>query len=92
MPKIEKLTTDNFRILAYLCEIRGKDDKVSITQQEIADKFNLSRATVNKIIGELKSEGYLEQDGTHIGRYVLSKEALKVIKTINGLNNNEKRK
>ena len=87
MPKIEQLTTDNFRILSYLCEIKGKDDRVSITQQEIANKFDLSRATVNKIIGELKSDGYLEQDGSHIGRYVLSKEALKVIKTVNGLNN-----
>ena len=85
LPKIEQLTTDNFRILAYLCEIKGKDDKVSITQQEIADKFSLSRATVNKIIGELKSEGYLEQDGSHIGRYVLTKDALLVIKTFNTL-------
>lgn len=85
MPKIEKLTTDNFRILAYLCKIKGKDNKVRITQQEIADKFDLSRATVNKIIGELKSEGYLEQDGSHIGRYVLTKDALLVIKTFNTL-------
>lgn len=85
MPNIEQFTTDNFRILSYLCEIKGKDDKVSVTQQEIADKFSLSRATVNKIIGELKSEGYIELDGTHIGRYVLTKNALLVYKTMNGL-------
>ena len=81
MPSIEQFTTDNFHILSYLCEIRGKDDKVSITQQEIADKFNLSRATVNKIISELKNEGYLEQDGSHIGRYVLTKAAIKLVRT-----------
>lgn len=86
MPKIEQLTTDNFRILAYLCEIKGKDDKVSITQQEIADKFDLSRATVNKIISELKSDGYIEQDGSHIGRYIVMKDALMVVKTIGALN------
>ena len=81
MPSIEQFTTDNFHILSYLCEIRGKDDKVSITQQEIADKFDLSRATVNKIISELKSEGYLEQDGSHIGRYVVTKAAIKLVRT-----------
>ena len=81
MPSIEQFTTDNFHILSYLCEIRGKDDKVSITQQEIADKFGLSRATVNKIISELKSEGYLEQDGSHIGRYVVTKAAIKLVRT-----------
>ena len=85
MPNIEQFTTDNFRILTYLCSIRGNDDKVSITQQEIADKFGLSRATVNKIIGELKAEGYIQVDGTHIGRYVLTKNALLIHKTMNGL-------
>ncbi|MBQ8626125.1 MAG: helix-turn-helix domain-containing protein [Agathobacter sp.] len=85
MPNIEQFTTDNFRILAYLCTIKGNDDKVSITQQEIADKFGLSRATVNKIIGELKTEGYIQIDGTHIGRYMLTKNALLVYKTMNGL-------
>lgn len=87
MPKIEQFTTDNFRILSYLCEIRGKDDKVSITQQEIADKFGLSRATVNKIVGELKSDGYIEQDGTHIGRYIIAKSAIKIVTTIHKFNN-----
>ena len=81
MPSIDQFTTDNFHILSYLCEMRGKDDKVSITQQEIADKFDLSRATVNKIISELKSEGYIEQDGSHIGRYVLTKAAIKLVRT-----------
>ena len=85
MPNIEQFTTDNFRILSYLCEIKGKDDKVSVTQQEIADRFSLSRATVNKIIGELKAEDYIQADGTHIGRYVLTKNALLVYKTMNGL-------
>ena len=80
MPNIEQFTTDNFRILSYLCEIKGKDDKVSVTQQEIADKFSLSRATVNKIIGELKSEGYIELDGKHIGRYIITKNANALVK------------
>ena len=90
MPKIEQLTTDNFRILAYLCEIKGKEDKVSITQQEIADKFSLSRATVNKIIGELKSEGYIEQDGAHLGRYIIRQEATQLVRTLLQFDNKQK--
>lgn len=84
MSNIEQFTTDNFRILSYLCEIKGKDDKVSVTQQEIADRFNLSRATVNKIIGELKAEGYIKLDGNHIGRYVITKNASILMKAFKG--------
>lgn len=84
MPNIDQFTTDNFRILSYLCEIKGKDDKVSVTQQEIADKFSLSRATVNKIIGELKAEGYIELDGKHIGRYIITKNANALVKAFKG--------
>ena len=84
MPNIEQFTTDNFRILSYLCEIKGKDDKVSVTQQEIADRFSLSRATVNKIIGELKAEGYIELDGKHVGRYIITKNANALIKAFKG--------
>ena len=87
MPNIEQFTTDNFRILSYLCKIKGKDNKVSVTQQEIADKFNLSRATVNKIIGELKAEGYIELDGNHIGRYIITKQAMSIIKAFNSASN-----
>ena len=86
MPNIEQFTTDNFRILSYLCKIKGQDNKVSVTQQEIADKFSLSRATVNKIIGELKADGYIELDGSHIGRYILTKDAILINKTFNALN------
>ena len=83
MPNIEQFTTNNFRILSYLCEIKGKDDKVSVTQQEIADKFGLSRATVNKIIGELKAEGYIELDGNHIGRYIINPQTINLINAFN---------
>lgn len=83
MPNIEQFTTDNFRILSYLCKIKGKDNKVSVTQQEIADKFGLSRATVNKIIGELKAEGYIELDGNHIGRYIINPQTINLINAFN---------
>ena len=82
MSNINQFITDNFHILAYLCDLKGSNNKVSITQQEIADRFGLSRATVNKIVGELKSEGYIEPDGKHLGRYMISKKAIQVVETI----------
>jgi DNA-binding IclR family transcriptional regulator len=81
MHHIDQFVTDNFHILSYLCDLKGSDNKVSITQQEIADQFGLSRATVNKIVGELKAEGYIEPDGKHVGRYMITKIAFNVVKT-----------
>ena len=57
------------------------------TQQEIADDLEISRVTVNKIIGELKNSGYLEQDGKHVGRYILTEKALSVIETFRMIEN-----
>jgi CRP-like cAMP-binding protein len=85
MSNIDQFTTDNFRILEYMYDIQGQDGKVSVTQQEIANMFSLSRATVNKIIGELKSGGYIKADGNHVGRYMICKNATILIKTIRGL-------
>lgn len=85
MPNIDQFITDNFHILSYLCDLKGSDNKASITQQEIADKFGLSRATVNKIVGELKAEGYIEPDGKHVGRYVLADKAIAVVETFRSI-------
>ena len=81
MSQIQYFTNDNFRTLAYLYDMKGSNNKAHITQQEIADDLELSRVTVNKIMGELKSSGYLEQDGKHLGRYILTEKALSVIET-----------
>ena len=81
MPSIEQFTTDNFHILSYLCEIRGKDDKVSITQQEIAERFDLSRATVNTIFGRLKKNGFIRNDGSNVGRYIIEKRGVQCVKS-----------
>ena len=85
MPNIDQFLTDNFHILSYLCSLKDKDGKVSITQQEIAYYFGLSRATVNKIVGELRASGYLGQDGNHVGRYILTDKAISVIETFRSI-------
>ena len=81
MSHIKYFTNDNFRILAYLYDAKSANGKVHITQQEVADDLEISRATVNKIMGELRETGYIEQDGKHVGRYILTENALSVIET-----------
>ena len=87
MSQIQYFTNENFRTLAYLYDMKGANHKAHITQQEIADDLELSRVTVNKIMGELKSSGYLEQDGKHVGRYILTQKALSVIETFRMIEN-----
>lgn len=80
MSNIDRFTTDDFRVLAQLYDVQSSDGKSHMTQQEVADRLSLNRATINKIMGELKSEGYIKQDGTHNGRYILSDEAVRIVK------------
>lgn len=81
MSQTQYFTNDNFRTLAYLYDVKSGNNKVHITQQEIADDLGISRVTINKIVGELKSSGYLEQDGKHVGRYILTEKAISVVET-----------
>lgn len=79
MSNIDTFTNDNFKILAYLYDIKGFDNYARITQQEIADEITMSRATINKIIKQLKNENYIIQDSTHIGRYLLTGNAISAV-------------
>lgn len=81
MSNVKTFTNDNFRALAYLYDIKGNDNRARITQQEIADEMSLSRATVNRIIKQLKDEDYIVQDSVHIGRYLLTEKAISAIET-----------
>ena len=81
MRKTDQFFTDNFIILSYLCDLRDFDNVAHITQQELADGFEMSRATINKIIGDLKLSGYIKADGRHLGRYVISQEAIRIVET-----------
>lgn len=85
---IDRFITDDFRVLAYLYDKQAPDGKAYVTQQEIADHLELNRATINKIIGELKSEEYIQQDGTHNGRYILNHKAVQIVTAFNNLNKN----
>ena len=81
MSNVKTFTNDNFKILAHLYDIRGNDNYARITQQEIADEMELSRATINRIVKQLKDENYIIQDSVHIGRYLLTEKAISAIET-----------
>ena len=81
MSNVKIFTNDNFKILAHLYDIRGNDNYARITQQEIADEMELSRATINRIVKQLKDENYIVQDSVHIGRYLLTEKAISAIET-----------
>ena len=86
MEQLNQFLTDNYHTLSYLYDNSSQDNKISITQQEIADAIGLSRTTVNRIMQELKKDGYLISDDGHPGRYVITEQAilfLKNVKTVN---------
>ena len=69
-------TNDKFRVLKYLYDCAGKDGTTRMTQQEVADEIGLSRATINTIFKQLRTDGYLEFDEVHNSRYLLTNKAI----------------
>lgn len=81
MSNIELFTNDTFRVLAYLHDIRDKNNCARTTQQEVADELGLSRVTVHNIFKQLKECWYVAQDLEHVGRYFLTDKAICVVET-----------
>lgn len=81
MSNVGCFTNDNFRVLSYLFDLKGKDNYARTTQQEIADALGLSRVTTNRIMKQLKEEEYIEQDKLHIGRYLVTEKAISAVAT-----------
>ena len=83
---------NTFDVLSLLYDIKNENNIIRITQQEVADKLHISRITVNKTFNLLKDNNYIIQDKTHVGMYILTQNALflmKSIKKINKTNRNE---
>jgi biotin operon repressor len=87
MEQLNQFLTDNYHTLSYLYDNSSQDNKISITQQEIADAIGLSRTTVNRIMQELKRNGYLVSDDGHPGRYLITQQAVLLLKNIKAVNN-----
>lgn len=88
MEQLNQFLTDNYHTLSYLYDNSSQDNKISITQQEIADAIGLSRTTVNRIMQELKRDGYLISDEGHPGRYVITPQAIILLKNIKTVHKN----
>ena len=83
---------NTFDVLSFLYDIKNENNIIRITQQEVADELHMSRITVNKTFNLLKDNNYIIQDKTHVGMYILTQNALflmKSIKKINKTNRNE---
>ena len=77
---------NTFDVLSFLYDIKNENNIIRITQQEVADKLHMSRITVNKTFNLLKDNNYIIQDKTHVGMYILTQNALFLIKSINKIN------
>ena len=77
---------NTFDVLYFLYDIKNENNIIRITQQEVADKLHISRITVNKTFNLLKDNNYIIQDKTHVGMYILTQNALFLIKSINKIN------
>lgn len=86
MPDLEFFVNDNYTMLAYLYNIRNPNtNTANVTQDELAEKLYISRATVNKLIKNLKDAGYVLFDANHVGRYILADKSIVVVETFKQL-------
>ena len=86
MPDLEFFVNDNYTMLAYLYNNRNPNtNTANVTQDEQAEKLYISRATVNKLIKNLRDAGYVLFDANHVGRYVLADKSIVVVETFKQL-------
>lgn len=82
MNEIEKFVNTRYRVLRYLIENKDRLNIVRCTQEEMGTSLSLSRGTINRVLNELKDDGYIE-DNNHYWEYKLTNKALDVAKTLN---------
>lgn len=82
---LEFFSNDRYKILQCMfdrqVEINGQN-VVPLSQQNIADVVQLSKKKVNTIIGELKNNGYIQQQSPTRGKYLLTNKAIQVVRKI----------
>lgn len=86
MKKLDQFLTDNYYLLSYLYDNSSPDNRICISQQEIADAIGLGRTKVNSIMQELKQQGYLVSEHGHMGRYLITPQAIILLKNIKTVN------
>ena len=82
---INDFTNTNFVILAHLYNEKNNENVIKTTQDEVADKLQLSRVTINKAFSLFVQNGYLQRDLKHVGRYYLTDLGCTVVENIRTL-------
>ena len=79
MADIGILTTNTYRVLAYMYDNKDKNNVVKITQNEIAQALELNKSSINMMMKSLKEKGFVIQDEEHLGRYSLTDVGVKTV-------------
>lgn len=82
MTEIEKFVNTRYRVLKYLIENQDKTNIVRSTQEDIGTALSLSRGTINRVLSELKNDGYIEESN-HYWEYKLTNKAIDMAKSLN---------
>ena len=82
MKEIEKFVNTCYRVLRYLIENKDRNNIVHCTQDEMGETLSLSRGTINRVLSELKNDGYLEESN-HYWEYKLTSKAITMAKSLN---------
>ena len=87
MSKLDIFTTSTYRLLSYLYDKKLPDNYIYFTQDEVAKDMGLSRATINRLINDLRENNYLDLYGPHFGRYKMTELGIKVVETFRKIEN-----
>ena len=82
MSEIEKFVNTRYRVLRYLIENKDRNNIVHCTQDEMGESLSLSRGTINRVLSELKNDGYI-QDNNHYWEYKLTTKAIDMARSLN---------
>ena len=83
---INYFTNNRFRVLFCLCESMDSNCCARISQQEVAERLNLSRMTVNTIFKQLREDGFIEQDSIRPMNNVVTQKAISIIDVFKQMN------
>lgn len=85
---IDKLTTNYFKVLAFLYDnkiVINKKYMIAITQAEVSEMMNINKTTINHIFKELKEDELISNDENKQGRYYITEKGIEVVRKINSI-------
>ena len=83
-------TNLNYKVLQCLYDNTGQDGIICVKQQDVANKLNITRATVNKIYGLLVQHGYVAHDEKRVRSFRLTERGRKIVETMSKIDISER--